>query len=206
MKKLYEMAPSTKRSERLLSRAYGYGTFWSLADSLPHEAVVVDFGAGRSRFGHAIVGRRDDISWFNVDPRYTGSWAQRAQLDAPSGLQYIAGDILTPPFPKASCDVVYSSALLPHIAMSSPELALRAVHNMAGMLRDRGELAAAGFINDTRADSLQRAVSTTAEDYNADPDLVASHIVDVMTLPLPIKALQGARNIVGHYLGIDRID
>ena len=76
---MFEMAPSTKRPAKLLSRVYGYGSPRELAASLPDNAVVTDFGAGRSNFGETIVGLRDDITWLNIDPRYTTANAQRAQ-------------------------------------------------------------------------------------------------------------------------------
>lgn len=204
-KAVHEMAPTTKRSARLLSRVYGYKNPAELAASLPDEAVIADFGAGHSKFGKTIVGLRDDITWVNVDPRYVSFRGRRFQKKAPEGLHYLAGDVLNPSLAEGTFDRVFSSALLPHIVMTSRDLAIGGVHNMAGLLKENGELSTAGFVNSRRQISPDRIISVTAEQYHADPEAVASQVVDVMTLPRHFAALQKASNVIFDAAGVNKL-
>lgn len=201
---MHEMAPTTRRSAKLLSRVYGFKTPEKLAESLPAEAAVVDFGAGRSKFGQTIVGLRDDISWINVDPRYVSGPPKRKPRQIPEGLLHIAGDVLDPPFESGTFDRVYSSALLPHIVMTSPVLALRAVHNMATLLKEDAVLSTAGFINSRWMIPPNKVSVVSAEEYNDAPDLVAAQIVGMMILSPGIEMFQRCINMVSHYTGSNR--
>jgi hypothetical protein len=86
----HETAPSTARNAKQLSYAYGYDSPEALATSLPVDALVVDVGAGRSKFGHTITILRPDIHWVNVDQRNGRRFPLRhPQRKAPPNLQYI---------------------------------------------------------------------------------------------------------------------
>lgn len=202
---MHEMAPTTCRSAKLLSRVYGFKTPKELAESLPTEATVVDFGAGQSKFGQKIVGLRDDIGWTNVDPRYGSDHSTRKRVLLPEGVVHIAGDVLDPPFESGTFDRVYSSALLPHIVMTSPVLALRAIHNMATLLKEDGVLSVAGFINFRWMIPRDKVSVVSAEQYNDDPGLVSAQIVGSMILSPSAEMTQRCINIASHYTGLNRL-
>jgi len=98
MKQWYEMSPSTSRSAKKLSRAYGFESPGALADSLPQNALVVDVGSGKSKFGRSITQIRPDVHWVNVDLR-NGRMrtTRRFQAKAPDNLHYVAGNALNLP-------------------------------------------------------------------------------------------------------------
>lgn len=201
---MHQMAPTTHRSARLLSRVYGFNNPKELATSLPECAVVADIGAGRSKLGRKIVDIRDDITWINLDPRYTSIRTQRRQLRSPDNLEFRVGDILDPPIEEGSCDAVFCSALLPHIIMTSPELGAQAVRNMAGLLNPDGTLYTAKFVNRKGNISPSRIEIVSAKEYAEDPDREVNTIVEKMTLHPVIEVIQKASNIASHYSGANR--
>lgn len=196
----HESAPKTRRSARHLSRVYGYKNPRDLAESLPEGAVVADFGSAYSKFGKAITALREDISWFNIDPMYADH-GRRLQRKAPPNLQHVAGSVFKPPLPPGSCDRVFSSALLPHIVMSSPVMAGQAVEAMAGLLADDGELGVANFVNHrTLIGWHQRRghiAVVGASEFRADPTAVTDSIVQGMHPALPV--VQKAINTIHQY-------
>src|SRR6266705_5282378 len=122
MFRAYEMSPHTGRDASMLAADYGFGNVDDLARRLPDEATVVDVGAGLSPFGCTIAALRPDITWINTDRRYPDivPWAQdRYDGDPPSNVKYVKDDIVRTQLPPAFADLVFSSALLPHIIMSS---------------------------------------------------------------------------------------
>ena len=196
----HESAPKTRRSARHLSRVYGYKNPRELAESLPEGTVVADFGSAYSKFGKAITGFRGDISWFNIDPLYA-SHGRRLQRKAPPNLQYVAGSVFEPPLPSGSCHRVFSSALLPHIVMSSPELAGQAVDAMADLLTEDGELGVANFINHRTLIRWHQRRGHIAvigmSEFQADPEVVTASIVQGMQPVLPM--VQKVVNTIHHY-------
>ena len=188
MKHWHDSAPKTRRSARHLSRVYGYKNPRELAESLPENAVVADFGSAYSKFGRKIVTLRDDISWFNIDPMYANHGA-RLQRKAPPGLQHVAGSVFQPPLPPGSCDRVFSSALLPHIVMSSPELGGEAVTAMAELLAEDGELGVANFVNHRTLIGWHQKrghiAVIGASDFHTDPEAATAEIVSGMQPLLP---------------------
>lgn len=204
MPSMHQMAPTTHRSARLLSRVYGFDNPKDLAASLPESAVVADIGAGRSRFGQKIVQIRDDITWVNLDPRYDSVRTSRRQHRSPNNLQFMAGDILDPPIAEGSCDAVFCSALIPHLIMTSPELGAQAVRNMAGLLNEDGTLYTAKFVNRKGNISPSRIEIVSAEAYAEDPEGTVEAIIDKMTLHPVIEVVQKASNIASHYSGANR--
>jgi hypothetical protein len=188
MSNLFEVAPSTKRTARHLSKRYGFKNPKQLAESLPPYARVADFGAGKSHFGKTITDLRPDVMWLNIDVR-TGLFqhAQRQQRRSSSGLQYIKSDIFAPPIRPGTLDRVYSSWLLPHIELESGELAVRAVHAMASLLNETGILS----INASgRLLSRERTSVVSAEEYYASPAELAVDVVRDIALDGLYRRLQ----------------
>lgn len=195
---IHELAPTTRRSAKLLSRIYGFQTPEAFSQSLPDDAVVVDFGAGNSRFGAAIAELRPDIQWLNVDLRYgSGYPSKRARSAAPANLQYIGADVLSPCLRPASADRVLSNALLPHIAMTEEKLALDAIHNMGSLLKDDGEMMLGKrFTSWAFRAKPDGAVHITAGEFAADPLQCAEYALDQVRLPGSVEATQYVLNHV----------
>jgi len=190
----YEMSPSTARSAKKLSRAYGFDSPEALATSLPDNALVIDVGSGKSKFGHTIAGLRPDIRWVNVDLRNGRRRPmRRLHARAPSNLHYVGGDVLNLPIAPESAQRVYSTALLPHIALDSSELAGEAFVGMAALLAVDGEIAYNGF-----AAIPNSAYHVTASEFHANPEGVSLEAVDQMTLDPAIRGIQKVLNFVGH--------
>lgn len=203
MKAMHEMAPSTARSARLLSRVYGYDEFGEFVESLPLGAAIADIGAGYSGFGKAVAQRRPDVSWFNVDPVYAYSHrTERLQRRAPSNLYYQAGDVLDLRLPVATFDRVFSSALVPHLALTSQEVALQGVHNMANLLSNDGELAVASFVNNRFQVSDDCVAYVSRVEYDAAPEASTEAIVDKMVLSPASAKRQMALNILDNALSL----
>lgn len=188
------MAPSTARTAKRLSRAYGFETPQALAHSLPDGAFVVDVGSGKSKFGNTIATLRPDIHWVNIDMRNGSARSMhRLQAKAPSNVQYVGGDVLKLPIAPATAQRVYTTALLPHIELTSPELAQEAFIGMAELLADEGILAYNGF-----SASRNSARHITAAEFHADPTGVSQLAIEQMTLNMYERQLQKASNVIGH--------
>ncbi len=205
---MYELAPSTHRSAKLLSRTYGYRKPSDVASSLPSEAVVADFGSGFSKFGINIATRRPDILWLNIDPIYTKKSTHKLQSRAPENIRFLADSVLDPedPLAEGSIDRVFSTALLPHIEFTSHELALTAFHNMATLLKEDGVISVGGFTNypNVHLGFLpNKTFSTTAEDYHLQPDLTAELAISAVKVAVPLSYLQRGANVAGHYMRLN---
>src|SRR5580692_3006281 len=146
MKTWYDMAPITARSPELLSRIYGFTDVSALADSIPQAGMVVDVGAGRSVLGEEVTRLRPDVNWINLDISFGRKrFAAKRQAKASGNLRYVAGDAVNLPLIGPFANRVFSNALLPHIALESPELAIQTFSEMAGLLIDDGEIVVNGL-------------------------------------------------------------
>lgn len=199
------MAPTTSRSAKLLSRIYGFESPENLAESLPRGAVVADIGAGRSKFGNRITELRSDITWMNIDLRYTTSNTHRRDTESASNLQFIAGDVFSLPVDRQSCDRIFCSALLPHIIIESPGLGARAIHNMAYLLKPNGILYLSRFVNSRVSIKPHRIEVITTQEYSRNPDEVVQKAVEKMTLPRLATSIQKVSNVLAHYSGINKL-
>ena len=181
------LCPTTDRTARELSRAYGFSSPEALAESLPTDAVVADIGTGLSTLGDAIAEARSDINWLNVDIRYSGhAYLSERQLGkkrqaSPDNVHYVAGNALSLGLKQGAFDRVYSSWMLPHLYLTSPKLATAAVHNMAQLLRADGSMS---------VHSRKTRNNVSARDYHADPDKVAQDIVQASRLGIFEGAVQ----------------
>ncbi len=203
MSMLFELAPTTKRTANHLAKRYGFENPRQLAESLPPDARVVDFGAGKSNFGNKITRIREDVTWLNIDVR-SGLFqhAQRHQRRSPSGLQYMKADVFNPPLRSGTLDRVYSSWLLPHIELESWELALDAVHSMASLLNETGVLsvnAGGSFLHKARA------CMVSADEYNNAPEEVADTVVKTVALDGMYRRLQVDNNRIRGAVNLHKL-
>lgn len=213
MYSMSELAPTTGRTANLLAVAYGFNNVDELAESLPTDARGADFGVGDSNLGETIVGLRNDVRWVGVDLRRTEKM-QNILPAVGSNLSYVQASIFAPPMAKGSLDVVCSSWLLPHIEMDSHELALRAVHSMAQLLKPEGRLYTASsdvryrdvshnIVAKVTGGSLRcrdRAYSFSSTDYVADPDAIAEATVEAVKMSPGEARLQRFNNMASKWL------
>ncbi len=137
----YELAPTTERSADRIAKAHGYGGFSQFAHSLPQGAKVLDVGSGASPFGRKVAALRPDISWTNFDYSYHDpAILEDISQDAPSNLQYIAGDAthLDQVFEPESFDAVFSYWMVPHLSLDDPQPARTAVRSMFDLTKKDG--------------------------------------------------------------------
>jgi hypothetical protein len=191
--RISDMAPLTNRDAYDLALVHNGMSPNKMADALAQNAVVADIGAGRSTFGTTIAGLRSDITWYNVDLHY---W-DKGRLgisppEAPSNVHYVSGDIARDannfPLAQGSVDRVYSSALMPHLIMSSRQIGYTVVHTMARLMKPDGEVSVSGFGFFDRA-------KFSYDVYHADPDGVAAAVVDRLALPRGTALMQRIDNI-----------
>lgn len=207
MKKHFEMSIITHRKPDLLSRLYGFDDRRQLANSLPDDAFVIDLGSGNSQFGLAIASLRPDVTWINMDRRYGMNGVhKRRNSYAPNNLHYIAGDALNIPVQPQSVDRVYSCGLFPYLTMTDKQLAVDALHNIAGVLNDDGELAIAGFDSRAKKAIPDAAVHISSNEFQAAPDECAQLVLNAMTYNKAAQYMQAATNVVSHYLGLNALD
>jgi hypothetical protein len=175
-----DFAPPTSRDA--ISLAFTHDQGWhEMLNTLPKNATIADIGAGASPFGAVIAARRPDITWYNVDPRY-GNAGRLAITppEAPPNVHYVTGDIVRDgdsfPLAPGSIDRVYSSAVLPHLIMSSRQIGHAAVHAMARLAKPDGTVSISGF------DARSKAIQFDAATYKANPEDVAVDVVDKLAL------------------------
>lgn len=197
MQPIHELAPITARSANLLASAYGFPSIKQFADDIPDGGAFLDVGSGRSPFGAKIATLRPDVSVVLMDRAYPGDHRDQQRPN----LRWLHGDILEPPEEIGPFDRITCSALLPHIAMSSPELAVKAIHNMANLLQSKGTLQVAGFIGISSFLLRGRAETISAEGYEADPDREAITAATNLILSPSVAAMQRAINLLNHDTG-----
>ncbi|HKR82403.1 MAG TPA: class I SAM-dependent methyltransferase [Candidatus Saccharimonadales bacterium] len=192
---VHELAPQTGRRAWLLSTAYGYGFFRgasALAESLPADATVADLGAGASSLGSFIAKKRPDAQVVHADLEFGHrAFNRHVKHKNLPNLHFVQADVLHMPFRPHSFDRVFSSALLPHIIMTSRETGLLAVHAMASLLKEDGMMEAAGFANLPR----YNAISITGAEYAGNPHEVATEVVDFLQLPPFLEKAQRKKNM-----------
>lgn len=142
---LYELAPVNGRDASIQAHYYGYASVDHLAADLPAGARVIDVGAGITNLGKEVAVRRPDISWVYFDRCYSSQELLRQAQgnDTPPNVSFTNGDITRieeSGLAAGSFDRVFSSRLVPHIDMESPELARLALSNMASLLRADGDM------------------------------------------------------------------
>jgi hypothetical protein len=138
---IHELAPMTDRPAEVLAKYYGFTSISAMADNLPENAVVMDFGAGASNLGNEIAERRPDIHWINFDLNYDRKTMRQIGKTA-SNVSYIRGDVLQASnlIRPNSADRVFSYGMVPHIELTDPALARQALVEMSQLLKDDGKL------------------------------------------------------------------
>lgn len=194
-------APTTARTAEELSRAYGYESHDHFSRSLPVGATVLDVAAGKSTLGLRTAEKRPDIRWWNIDVRRgLFNFAGRQQRRGPDNFQYLQANVFDMPFVDGSFDRIYSSFLLPHIAIDSVPEAERAVGNMARMLTpETGILSVCGF------EGGKGYTSATAAEYAADPEAVASAVVESTSAGRTAEFITITNNFIRYLLQFHRL-
>jgi hypothetical protein len=210
MKPHSELAPSSGLDAESLAAFYGYADVTGLAASLPLGAIAADFGTGTSDLGETVSGLRADVRWINVDIRSGSHLQVPPHQTIPHGnLRYVQASVFCPPFKERSLDRVFSSWLLPYIHLDSAELAVAAVHRMAGLLKERGVLQTTSQLMplkttirnnrfsmgaNYRAEAENGTYSFTAEEYRNDPQGTVCRTVDAVKLSDHVEESMRNRN------------
>jgi hypothetical protein len=135
----------------------------------------------------------------SIDRRYGIRGIHRKrQAQSPGNLQCVAGNMLSTPFASGSINRIYSSAVLPHIIMTDPDLARESFHNVANLLREGESIAIAGFDNPEIRPMPGRSIHISSEAYHADPQANAESVVNLMLCIADTSTRQRNMNIIGH--------
>ena len=198
-KKAYELAPTTARRARTLSRKFHFPGVKAMADSIPEGGAVLDVGSGLSNLGKVIAGLRSDISWTNADLMYDHrSIVTRARFNAPPNLGLVAVNAteLVEEFGRAKFDRVFSWWMMPHINMESMLEAEDAAMNMLLVTKPDGVLAVGP---DLSFGSKQEAFVTHVPDSEEYFAHTASEIADRTRLPISKSVYQELYNEIAHF-------
>ena len=144
-------SPMTNSDANYLAGVYGFPSLSALADSLPPNARVADFGSGLSNLANQLAELRPDITLYAIDIQYDRPLIQDAEAlgalisAAPPNVQYIWGNILRDSslerlgqFDRAFCYNLVSHHL--RVRHAGRVLARTALTNMLHTLTPEGTL------------------------------------------------------------------
>lgn len=171
-----------------------------LAESLPHNAQVLDIGAGASPFGKEVATLRPDLTWVNYDYSYHNpAILDEVSKNAPPNVLYVPGDatMLTDVYKSNSFDAVFSYWLLAHLSIDHTEPAKAVARAVFKVAKPGGLMSVGPKASQKKMPSLKSGKAIQVlKDESLDANSYAERIVNETKLPKTDRYIQKALNEV----------